>query len=218
MLWLAQSNPTGVLPAYRKRTRTLVASNSQMSKIPVLFTCVASAAFALPALAFAQYGGQGLGSALGSDPLSHQGQERPGAEANAAVAPMSSMLFLRSTEQIAKLHLVAELGRIATRKARCPSCSFWRSQKTNAGAGLRYLRWARLEMRKRRHFSKGSRWKIRVRRYGGWREKRCARSAATFFASIKNSWLRRKIRMPRFRPIKLAKLRALDQESQNQER
>jgi HEAT repeat protein len=33
-------------------------------------------------------------------------------DANEAVAPMSSMLFLRSTEQIARLHLVAELGRI----------------------------------------------------------------------------------------------------------
>jgi hypothetical protein len=135
MLWLAQSNPTGVLPAYRKRTRTLVASNSQMSKIPVLFTCVASAAFALPALAFAQYGGQGLGSALGSDPLSHQGQERPGAEANAAVAPMSSMLFLRSTEQIAKLHLVAELGRIGDAQGALPIMHFLAEPEDERGRG-----------------------------------------------------------------------------------
>src|SRR5271166_2255419 len=33
-------------------------------------------------------------------------------DANEAVAPMSSMLFLRSTEQISRIHLVAELGRI----------------------------------------------------------------------------------------------------------
>jgi HEAT repeat protein len=149
-----------------------------------------SVAFALgvvlaaPQFAFAQYGGQGLGSALSSNPMSHQGsvkagiddiahnaqQETPfkiikdvklglkdadpnvrvseliklrnlqdpevnqilinsmsdpdvrvkvkavdilGArEANDAVAPMSSMLFLRSTEPIVKLHLVAALGRI----------------------------------------------------------------------------------------------------------
>ena len=131
MLWLAQSNPTKVLPAYRKRTRTLVASNSQMSKIPVLFTCVASAAFALPALAFAQYGSQGLGS----DPLSHQGQERPGAEANAAVAPMSSMLFLRSTEQIAELHLVAELGRIGDAQGALPIMQFRAEPEDERGRG-----------------------------------------------------------------------------------
>jgi hypothetical protein len=135
MLWLAQSNPTGVLPAYRKRTRTLVASNSQLSKIPVLFTCVASAAFALPALAFAQYGGQGLGSALGSYPLSHQGQVRPGVEANAAVAPMSSMLFLRSTEQIAELHLVAELGRIGDAQGALPIMQFRTEPEDERGRG-----------------------------------------------------------------------------------
>lgn len=33
-------------------------------------------------------------------------------QANAAVAAMSSMLFLRSKEQIVKLHLASELGRI----------------------------------------------------------------------------------------------------------
>src|SRR5271167_4449965 len=150
-----------------------------------LFVALAlGVALAIPTLAFAQYGGQGLGSALSSNPMSHQGQVKPGVddmqsnaatetpfkiikdvklglkdadpnvrvseleklrslqdpevnqiltqsmadedlrvklkaidilgarEANAAVAPMSSMLFLRSTEQIVKLHLVAELGRI----------------------------------------------------------------------------------------------------------
>jgi HEAT repeat protein len=155
-----------------------------MSKTPGLFAFVASAVLVFPAVAFAQYGGQGLGSALSGDPSSHQGQVRAGVddiaskasqetpfkiikdvklglkdadpnvrvseltklrdlqdpevnqiliqsmadpdlrvklkaidllgsrEANDAVAPMSSMLFLRSTEQITKLHLVAELGRI----------------------------------------------------------------------------------------------------------
>lgn len=155
-----------------------------MSKTPGLFAFIASAVLTFPAIAFAQFGGQGLGSALSNDPLSHQGQVRPGVEdtaghaaqetpfkiikdvklglkdadpnvrvgeltklrdlqdpevnailvesmadtdlrvklkaidllgsreADEAVAPMSSMLFLRSTEQIARLHLVAELGRI----------------------------------------------------------------------------------------------------------
>ena len=141
-------------------------------------------ALAIPQLAFAQYGGQGLGSALSSNPMSHQGQVKPGVddmvsnaqketpfkiikdvklglkdadpnvrvseleklrnlqdpevnhilitsmadpdvrvkvkaidilgarEANEAVPPMSSMLFLRSTEPIVRLHLVAGLGRI----------------------------------------------------------------------------------------------------------
>src|SRR5271167_3983255 len=141
-------------------------------------------ALAVPHLAFAQYGGQGLGSALSSNPMSHQGDVKAGIDditknaaqetpfkiikdvklglkdadpnvrvqeliklrnlqdpevnqiltnsmsdpdvrvkikaidilgargANEGVAPMSSMLFLRSTEPIVKLHLVAALGRI----------------------------------------------------------------------------------------------------------
>jgi hypothetical protein len=47
-----------------------------------LFTFVALTVIVLvlPDAAFAQYGGQGLGSALSSDPLSHQGQVRPGVD------------------------------------------------------------------------------------------------------------------------------------------
>src|ERR1019366_10451023 len=37
-------------------------------------------ALAVPHLAFAQYGGQGLGSALSASPMSHQGQVRPGVD------------------------------------------------------------------------------------------------------------------------------------------
>ncbi len=37
-------------------------------------------ALAVPHLAFAQYGGQGLGSALSSNPMSHQGQVKPGVD------------------------------------------------------------------------------------------------------------------------------------------
>lgn len=141
-------------------------------------------ALAVPHLAAAQYGGQGLGSALNGDALSHQGSVKPGVddltsramqetpfkiikdvklglkdadpsvrvgeliklrnlqdpevnpilitsmsdpdvrvkikaidilgarEANVAVPTMSRMLFLRSTEPIVKLHLVAAVGRI----------------------------------------------------------------------------------------------------------
>lgn len=141
-------------------------------------------AVAVPRLALAQYGGQGLGSALSSNPMSHQEATKAGVddlasraqqetpfkiikdvklglkdadpnvrvseleklrnlqdpevnqilinslsdpdvrvklkaidilgarEANDAVPPMSSMLFLRSTEPIVRLHLVAALGRI----------------------------------------------------------------------------------------------------------
>jgi len=137
---------------------------------------------AAPSLASAQYGGQGLGSALNSNASAHQGQVKPGIddmtsramtetpfkiikdvklglkdadptvrvaeliklrnlgdpevnsilmtsmsdpdvrvkvkaidilgarEANAAVSTMSRMLFLRSTEPIVKLHLVAAVG------------------------------------------------------------------------------------------------------------
>jgi hypothetical protein len=41
-----------------------------MSKTLSLFAFIALTVLALPAIAFAQYGGQGLGSALSSDPLS----------------------------------------------------------------------------------------------------------------------------------------------------
>jgi HEAT repeats len=168
-----------------------------MSKTPGLFAFIASAVLALPTIAFAQYGGQGLGSALSNDPLSHQGQVRPGVddtaghaaqetpfkdadpnvrvdeltklrdlqdpevnailiesmadpdlrvklkaidilgarEANAAVAPMSSMLFLRSTEQIAKLHLVAELGRIGDAQGALPIMQFLAEPEDERGRG-----------------------------------------------------------------------------------
>jgi HEAT repeat protein len=150
-----------------------------------LIVSASTAAFLLPHLAWAQYGGQGLGSALSGNAMSHQGMVKPGVddnpaanaaketpfkiikdvklglkdadpnvrvqellklrnlddpevntilmesmsdpdirvkmkaidilgarEANVAVNPMSQMLFLRSTEPIVKLHLVAALGRI----------------------------------------------------------------------------------------------------------
>ena len=182
---------------------------AQMTKTLSLFCPVALAVMALADVSFAQYGGQGLGSALSSDPSSHQGQVRAGVddiaskasqetpfkvikdvklglkdadpnvrvseltklrdlqdpevdqiliqsmadpdlrvklkaidilgvrEANAAVAPMSSMLFLRSTEQIAKLHLVAELGRNRRRARRAAhhAVSGGARRRTRAGHG-----------------------------------------------------------------------------------
>lgn len=142
-------------------------------------------ALLLPNLAWAQYGGENVGSALSGNAMSHQGMVHPGVddsmashaaqetpfkiikdvklglkdadpnvrvqellklrnlqdpevntilmesladpdirvkmkaidilgarEVNVAVKPMSQMLFLRSTEPIVKLHLVAGLGRI----------------------------------------------------------------------------------------------------------
>ena len=44
----------------------------------VLATFALGFALAIPQLAFAQYGGQGLGSALSSNPMSHQGQVKAG--------------------------------------------------------------------------------------------------------------------------------------------
>jgi HEAT repeats len=148
---------------------------------------IAAAALALlasPALALAQYGGEGIGSATSASPMMHQGITHPGIddiysraqqesafkiikdvklglkdadpnvrvteliklrslqdpevnkiliqslndrdirvkmkatdllgarEANEAVEPMSQLLFLRATEPVLKLHLVAALGRI----------------------------------------------------------------------------------------------------------
>ena len=57
-----------------------------MSKTPGLFAFIASAVLAFPAIAFAQFGGQGLGSALSNDPSSHQGQVRPGVDDTAGHA------------------------------------------------------------------------------------------------------------------------------------
>jgi HEAT repeat protein len=180
---------------------------AQMTKTLRLFFPVALAVLALAHLAFAQYGGQGLGSALSSDPLSHQGQVRAGVDdiasrasqetpfktikdvklglkdadpnvrvseltklrdlqdpevnqiltqsmadkdlrvklkaidilgarqANAAVAAMSSMLFLRSTEQIVKLHLVSELGRIGDAQGTLPIMQFMAEPQDERGRG-----------------------------------------------------------------------------------
>lgn len=165
------------------------------------------AALAVPRLALAQYGGQGLGSALSSNPMSHQEvtkagvddlasraqQETPfkiikdvklglkdadpnvrvseleklrnlqdpevnqilvtsmsdpdvrvklkaidilGArEANDAVPPMSSMLFLRSTEPIVRLHLVAALGRIGDAQGALPIMQYLGEDQDERGRG-----------------------------------------------------------------------------------
>ena len=164
-------------------------------------------ALAVPHLAFAQYGGQGLGSALSSNPMSHQGQVKPGVddmqanaatetpfkiikdvklglkdadpnvrvteleklrwlqdpevnqiltnqmsdpdvrvkikaidilgarEVNDAVTPMSTMLFLRSTEPIVKLHLVAALGRIGDSQGALPIMQYLGEDQDERGRG-----------------------------------------------------------------------------------
>jgi HEAT repeat protein len=165
------------------------------------------AALAVPHLAFAQYGGQGIGSALSSNPMSHQGTVKPGVDdlasraatetpfkiikdvklglkdadpavrvteleklrnlqdpevnqilissmsdpdvrvkvkavdilgargANDAVTPMSTMLFLRSTEPIVKLHLVAGLGRIGDAQGAVPVMQYLGEDQDERGRG-----------------------------------------------------------------------------------
>ena len=56
-------------------------------------------------------------------------------QANAAVAAMSSMLFLRSTEQIVKLHLVSELGRIGDAQGTLPILQFMAELQDKRGCG-----------------------------------------------------------------------------------
>jgi HEAT repeat protein len=166
------------------------------------------AALAVPHLAFAQYGGQGLGSALSSNPMSHQNTVKSGVddlaskaatetpfkiikdvklglkdadptvrvseleklrwlqdpevnqilttsmsdpdvrvkvkaidilgarEANDAVPPMSSMLFLRSTEPIVKLHLVAALGRIGDAQGALAVMQYLGEDQDERGRGV----------------------------------------------------------------------------------
>jgi HEAT repeat protein len=170
-------------------------------------TFALGAALAIPQLAFAQYGGEGLGSALSSNPMSHQGKVQPGVddisnraaqetpfkiikdvklglkdadpnvrvseleklrnlqdpevnpiligsladpdvrvkikaidilgarEANEAVPPMSSMLFLRSTEPIVRLHLVAALGRIGDAQGVVPIMQYLGEDQDERGRG-----------------------------------------------------------------------------------
>jgi hypothetical protein len=165
------------------------------------------AATVAPRPALAQYGGQGLGSALSSNPMSHQGQMRAGIddmasraaketpfkiikdvrlglkdadpnvrvaelnklrylkeaevndillqsmsdpdlrvkvkaidllgarEANVAVPAMDSMLFLRSTEPIVKLHLIAALGRIGDAQATLPVIQYLAVEQDDRGRG-----------------------------------------------------------------------------------
>ena len=162
---------------------------------------------AVPHLASAQYGGQGLGSALNSNASAHQGQVKPGVddltsramtetpfkiikdvklglkdadptvrvaelmklrnlgdpevnsilitsmsdpdvrvkvkaidilgarEANAGVSTMSRMLFLRSTEPIVKLHLVAALGRVGDAQGALPVMQYLGEDQDERGRG-----------------------------------------------------------------------------------
>ncbi len=173
----------------------------------LFLTFALGAALAVPHLAFAQYGGQGIGSALSSNPLSHQGTVKPGVDdlashaatetpfkiikdvklglkdadpavrvteleklrylqdpevnqiligsmsdpdvrvkvkavdilgargANDSVTPMSTMLFLRSTEPIVKLHLVAGLGRIGDAQGTLPVMQYLGEDQDERGRG-----------------------------------------------------------------------------------
>ncbi len=173
-----------------------------------LVISASAAAFLIPHLAWAQYGGQGLGSALSGDAMSHQGMVHPGVddnpaayasketpfkiikdvklglkdadpnvrvqellklrnlqdpevnpilmesmadpdirvkmkaidilgarEANVAVTPMSQMLFLRSTEPIVKLHLVAALGRIGDSDGTLPIMQYLQEDQDEKSRG-----------------------------------------------------------------------------------
>jgi len=173
----------------------------------MFLTFALGAALAVPHLALAQYGGQGIGSALSSNPMSHQSQVKPGVddmqanasaetpfkiikdvklglkdanpevrvtelerlrnlrdpevnqilvdslsdpdvrvkvkavdilgarEANEAVPAMSTMLFLRSTEPIVKLHLVAALGRIGDAQGVVPVMQYLGEDQDERGRG-----------------------------------------------------------------------------------
>jgi len=181
-----------------------------MSITRKLFSTFAlGAALAVPhlVLAQAQYGGQGIGSALSSNPLSHQSDTRAGIDdlasrastetpfkiikdvklglkdadpgvrvseleklrflqdpevnqiligsmsdpdvrvkvkaidilgargANDAVTPMTTMIFLRSTEPIVKLHLVAGLGRIGDAQGALPVMQYLGEDQDERGRG-----------------------------------------------------------------------------------
>ncbi len=56
-------------------------------------------------------------------------------EANDAVTPMSTMLFLRSTEPIVKLHLVAALGRIGDSQGAVPIMQYLGEDQDERGRG-----------------------------------------------------------------------------------
>ena len=262
-----------------------------MSKTLSLFAFIALTLLALPAIAFAQYGGQGLGGALSSDPLSHQGQVRPGVddtaghaaqetpfkiikdvklglkdadpnvrvdeltklrdlqdpevnpiliesmadpdlrvklkaidilgarEANAAVAPMSSMLFLRSTEQIAKLHLVAELGRIGDAQGALPIMQFLAEAEDERGRGTAVFALGEIGNEKATPLLKRAAMEDQsatVRRLA--REALRKIDGDLPFEHQKQLASQQDPHAPVPTDQKLAKLRALDQELQNQER
>jgi HEAT repeat protein len=179
-----------------------------MTRGRVLFVAAAfSAVAALPCAAFAQYGGQGNGSALSNNAMVHQGNVQPGVgdivnhaaqetsfkiikdvrlglkdanpttrvtelnklrplrdpevdgiliqsmndpdirvkmkaidilgarESNEAVTPMSQFLFLRSTEPVVKLHLVAALGRIGDAGGTLPVMQYLEEQTDQRARG-----------------------------------------------------------------------------------
>ncbi len=172
----------------------------------VMFSIIASLA-AMPALAHAQYGGQGLGSAISNDPMIRQSNARAGVDeitnraqkqtpfriikdvkqgmkdvdpqarvqqlvklrnlghpeadgilvesmsdpdtrvkvkaidilgarsVNGAVPRMTQMLFLRTTEPIVKLHLIAALGRIGDADAAMPVVQYYAENPEERGRG-----------------------------------------------------------------------------------
>ncbi len=179
-----------------------------MLKPRYLFSVLAlGGAIAVPRLALAQYGGQGMGSALSNNAMVHQGNMRAGVddmtsraaketpfkiikdvklglkdadpnvrvgelnklrwlkdaevneillmsvsdpdirvkvkavdllgarEANIGVPAMNSMLFLRSTEPIVKLHLIAALGRIGDAQATLPVMQYLSVEQDDRGRG-----------------------------------------------------------------------------------
>jgi HEAT repeat protein len=179
-----------------------------MIKNRILFAVFAlGVLLGLPRLAAAQYGGQGLGSALNGNAMTHQGQIKPGVddmasrattetpfkiikdvklglkdadpsvrvselvklryledpevnqilmntlsdpdvrvkikaidilgarEANASIPIMSRMLFLRSTEPIVKLHLVAAVGRIGDAQGALPVIQYLGEDQDERGRG-----------------------------------------------------------------------------------
>ncbi|MGH7866021.1 MAG: HEAT repeat domain-containing protein [Candidatus Binataceae bacterium] len=178
-----------------------------MARSRLIFAAIMFSMVSVPRLAHAQYGGQGLGSALANNPLSHQMNARAGVDeitnrasqqtpfkiikdvklgmkdadpgarvlqlvklrnvnhpeadgiliealadpdtrvkvkaidtlgarsVNGAVTRLTQMLFLRTTEPIVKLHLVAALGRIGDADAAMPVVEYITENPDERGRG-----------------------------------------------------------------------------------
>ena len=115
---------------------------------------------------------------------------------------MSSMLFLRSTEQIAKLHLVAELGRIGDARGTLPVMQFIAEPEDERGRGTAVFALGEIGSEKATPLLKRIVTEDRSPMVRRLAQEALRKIDGELPPSTKSSWRRSKTRTPWFRPIR----------------